>query len=499
MALLIKNGCVLDGTGRDAFEADILTEDGVITRIGNGIELPGAEVIDASGKTVTPGFIDIHRHCDIAPFNDAEFGRLELAQGITTVCAGNCGLASVPWVEANSHDMRELLRPIIGDVSRTFGGYAEYVNALANARLPVNFEFLAAGNMIQTAARELSDMPAAFHAYLREALTLGAKGVSIGLLYQPANNTPSDELTRLLTPAAGSLLTAHIRSEGNYLLEAVDEVICIAVQAGLRLHISHFKCTGVKNWRSLIYRAVERIENARAAGLQVTADFYPYAGAATSLLTLLPPTMSGDELRNLTTEAGRASFREQLQKDYPGGDNLALSIGWDRIFTGSKNVPRYKSIAALANERGYAYPEDYIADMIASGDMNAGVILYSMAQEDINEIARLPWVSLISDALYGGGVSHPRKCGAFPKFIREYVLERGVLPLPQAVSKMTDLPAKVLGITDRGRIAPGYNADICIFKPENLMDNATWASPNLQAQGMDTVLVNGGVKYLSHK
>jgi N-acyl-D-amino-acid deacylase len=502
MALIIKNGRVLDGSGGGAFDADILIEDGVIARVDTGIEIPGAEVIDAFGRTVTPGFIDIHRHCDIAPFTDAAFGKIELAQGITTVCAGNCGLASVPWAEDKSRGMRELLRPIIGEVSHTFGGYAEYVNALADARLPVNFMFLAACNMMQTAAQtENTQMPvsgfnyrsftqretAAFHAYLREALELGAKGVSIGLLYQPANNTPADELTRLLKPAEGSLLTAHIRSEGNYLLEAVDEVIGIAEQAGLRLHISHFKCTGVKNWRSLIYRAFERIENARAGGLRVTADFYPYDGAATSLLTLLPPAMGGDELRGLSTRAGRASFREQLRKDYPGGDNLALSIGWDRIFIGTES----KSVAALADERGYAHPEDYVADMIAAGDMNAGVILYSMAQRDVDEIARLPWVSLISDALYGDGVSHPRKYGAFPKFIREYVLERGVLTLPQAISKMTDLPAKVLGINDRGRIAPGYRADICVFKPEDFKDKATWASPREIAQGMDAVLVNG--------
>ncbi len=490
MRRIIKGGRVLDGSGRDAFEADVLIEDGVIKKLVRGIDVADAEVIDAAGLTVTPGFVDIHRHCDVAPFADVDFGKLELAQGITSVCAGNCGLASVPWNDAHSANMRALLTPILGELSPdfTFKSYADYTAALAEKPLPLNFSFLAAGNMIQAAARGAGAIEA--HVYLREALDAGAVGVSIGLLYEPAINSTSEELARLLEPAAGRLLTVHIRSEGNYLLEAVEEVIGVAEQVGMRLHISHLKCTGVKNWRSFIYRAIEKIETARAKGLSISADFYPYNGAATSLLTLLPPSVSGSpEL------CDKNFLREALAKDFPGGDNLALTLGWDRIYVASEN----KTIARLAEERGYDYPSDYVADMLAAGQENAGVILFSMAQEDIDEIARLPWTALISDALYGEGVTHPRLCGAFPKFIREHALERGVLSLPQAVHKMTALPASVLGFDGRGLIAERMRADICVFNPENFKDHATWDKPRLRATGMEYVLVNGQVQYSDNR
>jgi N-acyl-D-aspartate/D-glutamate deacylase len=278
-------------------------------------------------------------------------------------------------------------------------------------------------------------------------------------------------------------------------------MIEVSADANVPLNISHFKATGIKNWRKNIFRAIELIEEARAKGQPVTADFYPYDGGSTTMLSLIPPTVreeSADALfAKLATPAGKELLRRELSKIHPGWDNMAASIGWDRIIISSVTRHEHrqycgKNIETIAQEQGYSEPTDLVCEMLAGEEGRVGMIILSMAQEDIDEIARLPWTALISDSLYGGGAHpHPRLNGAFPKFLREYVRERNVLTMEQAIHKMTAMPAERLGINKRGKLKGGYYADILVFDPQQFTDQADYLHPMEKATGMNTVIVKG--------
>lgn len=515
MRTLIRSGTVIDGSGSAGRAADVLVENDVIAAIAPDIRAEADLVLDAQGKTVTPGFVDVHRHCDVAPLLDPNFGTIELAQGITTVVGGNCGLAPVPCSPECRDEMYDFIAPIVGGIPQgmTFERYRDYVGALEAAPLRLNMGFLAGSGAVKTAVKGYSRKPytpaetAAAQRHIREAMEAGALGVSLGIMYQPEAYSTEKEIADVVRPAAAydAVLTAHIRGEGDSLVESVKEVLRIARDAGLRLNISHFKATGIRNWNKKIFEAIEVIENARAAGQIVTADFYPYDGGSSLLQSLIPPTLLGESnqelYRRLATREGRELLRREIYREHSGWDNMAAGIGWERILVSSVTRPEHapfsgKSIASIAQELGCADPADLVAELMASEEGKVGIIVCSMSQEDVDAIARLPWTALISDALYGGGdCPHPRLYGAFPKFIREYVVERRVLDLPTAIHKMTEMPAQRMGIAKRGSLRPGFKADIAVFDPNRLKDFATYTDPRRLCRGIDCALVNGTVAW----
>lgn len=510
--LYIHGGTLYDGTGAPPRQADLLVRGGAIEAVGSGLPAPqGAAKLDATGLVVTPGFVDMHRHCDIAPLRDADFGLLELAQGITTTLAGNCGLAPVPVPPERERECCDFIDPVVGPVCSglAFATYAAYFAALESVPLPLNMGVLAGAGAIKTCLKGFCDAPYtaaeldAAAAYVAQAMAEGAFGVSLGIMYQPECYSTAEELARMVAPAAkaGGLLTTHIRGEGDSLVSSVREVIHIARLAGIRLHISHFKATGIHNWHDKIYRAIDEIDKARAEGLAVTADFYPYDGGATTLLSLVPPSVldGGGEatLKRLAAPDGKALLRREINKTHPGWDNMALSIGWDRILISGTSLPQHaayggQSVAALAAQNGYEEPSDFVCDLLVQEAGRVGIIVLSMSQDDVDTVARLPYTAVISDALYGGGASpHPRLYGSFPKIIRDYVRARGVLTMEEAVHKMTGLPASIVKLPRRGLLKPGFAADINVFDPALLRDNAVYTDARRLATGMGTVLVNG--------
>lgn len=547
--LLLQGGRIVDGTGAEPYPADVRVSGGFIveiiprdrggadrllSRIPCSIDavasrLPcdvaasmcgNLRILDVSDRVVTPGFIDFHRHCDVAPFTRPDFGELELAQGITTVTAGNCGLAPLPiplGMQERSAFL-DFLEPIVGKVPASLepmleGGYEAYAEALSEAGLRVNFAFLAASGAVKTQVKGFSASPyaedelsrAAWH--VEDAMRAGAVGLSLGIMYPPEVHSTAAEMARVALPAAsrGGVLTAHVRGEGDGLLASIDEVLRIAEIADMPLNISHFKATGLHNWRDAIFRAIERIEAARAQGRRVTADFYPYDGGSSMLLSLIPPMLLGGDLtealKRLATADGKRQLREALRRRHSGWDNMVESIGWERILVSSVTKPEHeafagRSMAELAESLGIGDPADLAAELLCAENGKAGVIVRSMSPEDVDDVARLPWTALISDSLYGGGGNpHPRLYGAFPKFLREFVYERNLLLLPQAVRKMTAMPAERMGLTDRGMLKPGMRADIAVFDPSRVADCATWTQPRQLAVGMDLVLVNGCVAW----
>lgn len=511
MRTLIRNGTLYDGTGSPPQRADILIEAGKIKKIGAKLTAEGAEVLDAKNMAVTPGFIDAHRHCDIAALTGEDFGRLELAQGITSTVVGNCGLAPVPSSAATREAMYRYIEPVTGPIpgNMAYDTYAAYAKAVSDASPRMNMGFLAGLGAVRTAVKGMDraafrpDELAAGRDLVEAAMDAGAFGASTGMLYQPDCYTTLNEFSTLLAPVVDrdGLLCIHMRDEGTGLVEAVDEAIGIAARTGVRLNISHFKSTGKWNWRRKIYAAIDHIERAQELDLHITVDFYPYDAGATTLLTALPLSIVEDDsaflYKKLATKAGKEAVRKALAEEYKDAGGMALGIGWNRIVITSTLLPEHaawqgKDIASLAAEQGYEEPSDFVCDLLASEEGRVGIILMSMNQQDVDEIARLPYAAVISDALYGGGGNpHPRLYGAFPKIIRDYVRERGILTMEAAIHKMTGMPAERLRLKGRGILSPGNHADICVFDPKVFADTATFDDSKRLATGMHAVYVGG--------
>lgn len=506
----IKNALICDGSGIEPYPGELLVDGGIIAAISPAsLGEPDARVIDAGGRLVAPGFIDAHRHCDLAALYSEDFGRLELAQGITTAVMGNCGLAPAPCAREYRDGLYDFLEPCLGPAPRDsfFPKVSDFIRALESRKHPLNLGVLGATGAITTASKGPGNVPfdsasrSRAESYIRDAMEAGALGLSCGIMYTPECWSTLEDFVFMakICGRYGGYLTSHIRGEGGSLVQSVGEVLEIGRRAELPVNISHFKVTGLKNHGVGIGRAIAVLEEARTRGQDATADAYPYTGGSTTILSLVPPSVleqAGNDLSGyLATAGGRRMLAEEIVKDFPGWDNMVSSIGWERIVISSA-PDEYASLAGkdftAASKSAGQDEAGLFCRLVASGGGRAGVIVMSMAQADVDRVLGLPWVSLISDALYGGGgCPHPRLYGAFPKFLREYAGEGRLLSIGQAVHKMTGLPAKRLGLTDRGLLAPGMAADIVIFDPACFTDRATWQEPARLAEGLELVLVNG--------
>lgn len=511
--LKIKNALICDGTGAPAFSGNILVENGTIAAVG-AVEAQAEQVIDAHGMVATPGFVDVHRHLDFNVLTNPDFGDLELAQGVTTGVGGNCGLAPYPCCAQVQREVYDFIRPCLGACGEDeplFETVEQYLQAVRKRAPAINVGVLAATGAVKAAVKGFSKTPYTLaemeqaQRVLCDALAQGALGISCGIMYTPECYSSREEFIRLLTPAAkyGRVLTSHMRGEGDSLVESVAEVIDIAKRAGLALNISHFKSVGKQNWRREIYKAIELIENERAAGNPVTADFYPYTGGSTTLLSLVPPCFMEEAaektLGKLETAAGRAQFKTELYKAHPGWDNMVLDIGWERIVISGVTLAESreyqgKSIAAICSAGHWDDPADFVAQLLVRERGQVSIIVMSMCEEDLDTIAQLPYTALISDSLYGTMENpHPRLFASFPKLLRAYVREKKLLTLEQAVHKMTAMPAARFAMPQKGVLRPGADADINLFALADICDKADFETPNLLAQGMHSVIVRGGV------
>ena len=514
--LLIKNGNVYDGLGNAPFTADLLIEDDRIIEIGRGICAPADRVIDASGKAVTPGFIDIHRHCDIKPFNSEHYGDCMLAQGITSTVVGNCGISMTPCSpdEARAREMWDFDEAVLGPAFPEIRTYDGYLRALDSRPLPVNFAAMIGTGSVKITVKGFSDTPfteeemARAQALIESAMAQGAPGISAGIMYLPECYSTAEEFGRLLKPVGvrGGVATFHIRGEGDSLVDSIREVIEIGKAAGCAVEISHFKSCGMKNWGREIHRAIALIEEARAAGQDVTVDFYPYEGGSTALTTMLPPVfVAGDlnaALQKLGTPEGVREFRCLAGVEYSDWDNYCITLGWDRILISGVAREHNKKFVGLnvteaAKKFGFEDPFALAAHLMHDEDGKTAIINMSMCQEDIDAVSRLPYSIVISDSIYAEtDTPHPRMYGAFPKIIREYVMECGLLTMEEAVRKMTSMPAARMRLEARGVLREGNYADLNIFDPGKFRDNATFQNPAVCASGLDCCIVNGKIAYM---
>ena len=506
---IIKNGNIISGDGSKPYKGDIALCNHKIAKIGDSIEEVASCIINAEGKYVTPGFIDIHRHADVSLFLDS-FGELEVRQGLTTIVNGNCGLSVIPAPAEFRNEIFNFLRPVIGKIEtkEEFCDFSSYKRAVERQKLPLNVGMNIGNGTIRAAVKgydtgkltkkELTKAKA----YLRSSLEAGALGVSLGIVYAPEYNYELEDFVQVLEPMKDFHipLVTHIRGEGDNILESLREVIEIAKRLSVPLHISHLKVIGYRNWGYKAKEALEIIDQARDTGLDVTCDLYPYRAGSTQLIQVLPPEyLEGGFpgiIKRLKDRTKRDELTQILKEPSDDFENLVSSIGWENIYPTTmrleRNLPYIgKSIEEIARLQKKD-PYECVYDLLIDENCEISMVDYIASEEDIRLIMKYPYSSIISDTVYPtGGRAHPRMYGTNPRIIEKYVMKEHVLTLEEAIHKMTLLPAEVYGLKNKGIIKENMDGDVLIFHPKQIHTAATYEDPAHMATGFDYVFVNG--------
>ncbi len=507
--ILIRGGLVIDGSGRPGEIGDVAVRDGRIAALGRSLPQSGGKVIDAAGLAVAPGFIDIKTHSDFTlPINPKAESKVR--QGVTTEIVGHCGFSVAPVLPGRLELIRDYLSASAPWLPFCELGFPEYLDSFpataVNAGMLVGHHTLRLNVMGMDArapnAAELAQMAA----LLDEGLAAGALGLSTGLFTPPSSYADRAEIIALcqVVKRHNAAYFTHIRDESSRVVEAVEEAIDIARSCGVHVEIVHLKCSGMDNWGKA-KRILEMIEAARAEGLAIDCDAYPYAAGSNPLKNLLPQWVQSGGLEamlaRLALAETRARIGAEIERD--GLNNWGRIPSWECVqISISPHLPQHagQTVAAIAAARGRG-PIDLVCDYLIEDQGATRVLITSIAEDDIREIVRSPSALVGSDgncvADYGivaQGMPHPRFYGTFPRIIGHYVHGERLLPLETAVRKMTGATAAALRLRDRGLLREGYRADIAIFDPDDFKDRATYAEPHQYPSGArTTVLVNGVV------
>jgi N-acyl-D-amino-acid deacylase len=506
--VLIRGGLVIDGSGRPGEIADVAIDGERIAAIGKSLPAGSARVIDAEALAVAPGFIDIKTHSDFTlPINPTAESKLR--QGVTTEIVGHCGFSVAPILPGKRQLVQDYLSasaPWLPFRETNFRDYLDsFPRTSVNAGMLVGHHTLRL-NVMGMDAR--SPSPAELDhmtALLEEGLTAGALGLSSGLFTPPSSYADRAEmvaLCKVLRRHNAGYFT-HLRDESNNVIAAVEEAIDIARTCGVHVEIVHLKCSGLDNWGKAA-QILAMIEAARDEGLAVDCDAYPYAAGSNPLKNLLPQWVQSGGLEEMLARLALAEAREKIriEIDRDGLNNWGRIPSWDCVqISISPHLPQHagQTFGKIAAARGRD-AVDVVCDYLIEDKGATRVLITSIAEEDIREIVRSPSALVGSDgncvADYGvtsQGMPHPRFYGTFPRIIGHYVHEQHLLPLEQAVRKMTGATAAALRLRDRGLIKEGYRADIAIFDPADFKDRATYAEPHQYPSGARTTVIINGV------
>ena len=512
--LIIENGRVVDGTGSAWFYGDIAVKDGRIARIMPGGLLRGAtatERVDAFGHVVSPGFIDIQSQSRYALLSGDSRVISKVTQGITTEIMGE-GTTTAPvnlaYLGRPTEDQSDVDRQ-----TRLFSGargFDQWLRAMEARGTSVNQgSFLGGGTLRAYAVGSRMGEPSpaeldTMRAVVRRAMEDGAFGVATALIYAPGNFTSTAELGEIAAAMApyGGVYISHLRSEANNLLEAIDEAIEIGVRGGVPVEIFHLKAGGRDNWPKTA-RAIAKIDSARAAGIDVQANMYPYVAASTGLTSCFPPSASanGRLFRNLADVEARSRIRAEIETQTEDWENLCalstpsgvLLLGFDKAENRRSYSGRY--LDDVARELGKDWIETAM-DLVLDERQRIGTVFFMMSEDNVRLQIQQPWMKFGTDA---GGVDpatttaliHPRSYGTYTRILGRYVREQRVVPLEDAIRKMSSAVATRLSIRDRGALLEGFYADIVIFDPETVIDRATYEDPHQVSDGIRDVFVNG--------
>jgi N-acyl-D-amino-acid deacylase len=505
----LEGGTVVDGTGTVGGRTDVGLRDETIVALGDLSREPAGRTVNVSHKIVAPGFIDMHSHSDWALWANRR-AESKIRQGVTTEVVGNCGFSPAPLTPEHLDDLRgfALARPR----GLTFGwrSMEEYFDAFDAHGTALNAVHLVGHGALRIAAMGFADRaPTAGELrHMRDLLTAameaGAWGLSTGLIYPPGSYAATEELVALARVAARhrGFYASHIRGEAATLLDAVAEAIQVGREADLGVQISHLKAAGRPNWGN-VPRALALIDAAVAEGLDVTADAYPYTASSTVLRALLPPWTQAGGLDEMKKRLADPATRDRIRREVTAsgdGQSLVDRVGWDNVVI-SSCPHRPEAEGRRLSELGAAHgtdPFDVAADLLLSDDGQAHVVMFQMDEGDLELALGHPRVMIGSDGSalaphgeLGAGRHHPRSYGTFPRVLGVYARDRRLLSLPQAVHKMTGLPARRLGLRDRGVIRVGAKADLVVFDERAVADLATYDDPHRYPAGIEHVLVNG--------
>ena len=507
--LLIKSATVVDGTGAKPWVGDVAIQQGRFVALDRHIEADARRVIPADSYALAPGFIDIHCHSDFALF-DNPLSENKLKQGVTLDVLGNCGASLAPLEgDARASIQAESDSDIASwDHPLDWSAYGEYVRAIEESGLSINVMGLVGHGTLRLAAMGHSDAPPTteqmgrMKSLLAESLEEGAAGMSTGLIYAPGCFSDTRELIELaeLTGRRGGIYASHIRNEAEGIITALEEVIRIGREGRVPVHVSHLKLAGFKNWH-LWETVVKKLENARADGIDITCDVYPYFHSCTTMLALLPPwSLEGGVpslIPRLQDPHQRRQMIAEIKNGIPGWENMYHNSGWQKIVVSSVQSAENKevegkSIAAIAAER-QVDPFNLVLDLVEAENGVVSIISESMNEENMVRFLSLPFAMVGSDGSPSRGRPHPRLYGTFPRVFRRIVRELGALSIEAAVHKMSGQPARRLGLQEAGIIGRGLKADAVIFDPLTFGDTATYDHPQSFPLGLLATIVNGEV------
>ncbi len=507
MKTLIKNGLIIDGTGKKGFRGHISFGEGRITGVGRPADCEFDHVIDAEGLVVCPGFIDTHSHSDLKVLLDP-YMEAKVRQGITTEVLGQDGISMAPLPLKYLNDWRKNLAGLDGDSDEIDWSYRTtegYLKLLEKSGAGLNQCYLVPHGNVRMEAMGLDNrQPSQYELeqmkdIVRREMDAGAFGLSTGLIYIPCAYSETDELVQICKEVRkyNGVFVVHQRSEADSIVNSMKEILEIARRSGVRVHFSHFKVCGRKNWPK-IENVIKLLDEAHREGIRVSFDQYPYAAGSTMLGVILPPwAHSGGTsklLERLMNQNERKKMKEDIINGIEGWDNFIDFAGIEGIYITSVKTDKNngligKSLKEIGEIKGIDALEAAF-DLILEEENAVGMVDFYGTEEHITQFMKRPEQNVCTDGLLGGR-PHPRVYGSFPRVLGRYVRDQGIMELPEAVGKMTGKAADVLGLKDRGILRTGAAADIVIFNPGTVRDRGTYTDPAQYPEGITTVIING--------
>jgi N-acyl-D-amino-acid deacylase len=511
-SLLIRGGSVVDGSGAPARRADVAVEGDRIAAVAPSLAGEATRVVDAGGKVVAPGFIDMHSHSDLF-YLACPSAESKIRQGVTTEVVGMCSFSPAPV----RREQQALVLGWVGGIGPTpdlkWETFGQYLDTLRGVRPAVNVVHFVGHGAVRIAAMGFEARPAetgeikTMERYLGEALDAGAWGLSTGLVYPPSSYADTREiiaLARAMAPRGGQY-SSHIRGESSMLLDSIAEAIRIGEEGGVRVEISHVKASGRENWPKLD-AALRMLDDARARGVDVAGDVYPYNAGSTKMDNLMPAWSHEGGLTKLLERLADPKLRRRITEEcLVDGERWGTvsqgGVGFDQIFIASCKRRELEglNLAQLAQQSGQA-PAEALMSLLLEERCTVGMVSFSQSIDNVAKVLAHPALTIGSDSipLFEGegdkaGKPHPRSYGTFPRVLSEYARERRLFSLETAVNKMTGLPAQRLGLRERGLVQQGYFADLTVFDPRTVKDESTYPDPHRYPTGIPLVIVNGAV------
>lgn len=511
--LVLKNGVIIDGSGGKPFRGDVAVKQGKIAAVGYALPAGDSPAIDCKGQFITPGFIDVHSHCDLIPFMSDSFIRnSRIMQGVTTELVGQCGLGVAPYDPKTMEPWRDYLKAILGDppIEWTWSDFAGYKETMEKVSKPHNVAALVTHGAIRAKVLGLGNVKATpeqireMEHLLAQALEQGAFGLSFGLAYLPGVFAPPEELLALGRVVAkyDGVIMVHIRNHSLFVIEAMNEMLNLAEKTGVKMHISHMRSYANRNYGISGLRLIEMVEKARAKGADVTFDQHPYTAGSTLLSQILPPWAKAggapDIIKRLKDPTVVAKLKDDYKdggKPYAGWDNYVGICGWENLVISAvkkeeNKIYLGKSLQEVSQMMGLNVVEA-AARFIVSDDAESCMVVHKMfSEEDICDLVAHPLNQIGSDGIPTGN-PHPRLFGTFPKFFGTYVRDNKVMDWQDAVKRVTYDSATRLGLQGKGLIKEGYAADLVVFDPEQIRDEEDYLNSTKAPWGIAYVLVGG--------